>query len=200
MTTTIASSTSNVNMDASNISSLYIPHINNIEEKYIVRAFREKNIGDVLRVDFVINRVKQRREAFVHFVRWYDTVESWKLREDIINPDTQTRFVHRANNYWPLLVNKNPSAERKSNMTYDIEERIEAIQNQIASLGFMANIHDANIRFLMKRTNEIQLGNTQGYQDFKRQRIANMEGCDTSHTCHNMSEAWQPSQSSQSFS
>ena len=202
MTTMINSSSTSydINMDTSKISSLYIPHINNIEEKYIVRAFKEKNIGDVSRVDFVINRAKQRREAFVHFAQWYDTDESMKLRKDIINPDTQTRFVHRANNYWPLLINKNPTTRPKSNATYDIEERIEAIQNQIASLGFITNVHDANIRFLMKRTNELQTGNPSLYQDFKRQRVVNMEGCDTSHTCHNMSDAWQPSEPSQSFS
>ena len=206
MATTLSSSSTScdVNMDVSNISSLYIPHINNVDEKYIIRAFQAMLIGNVSRVDFVINRVKQRREAFVHFAQWYDTDESIKLRKDIINPDTQTRFVHRGNNYWPLLINKNPTSQPKSNATYDIEERIEAIQNQIASLGFMANVHDANIRFLLKRSNESQYLNQFGYQDIKRQRIANMEGCDTSHTCHNISDAWQPSQSScqtnQSFS
>ena len=179
---------------SSTISSLYIPYINNVEQNYIVRAFKEKNIGDVSRVDFVINRVKQRREAFVHFAQWYNTDESWKLREDIINPDTQTRFVHRANNYWPLLVNKNPMTEPKSNATYDIEERLEAIQTQIASLGFMSNLHDANIRFLLKRTNEAQMSGIAVAQDIKRQRIANLGACDTSHTCHNMSDGWQPSQ------
>lgn len=206
MATTLSSSSTScdVNMDLSNISSLYIPHINNIDEKYIIRAFQTMHIGDVSRVDFVINRVKQRREAFVHFAQWYDTDESIKLRKDIINPDTQTRFIHRANNYWPLLINKNPTTRPKSNATYDIEERIQAIQTQIASLGFMANVHDANIRFLMKRTNEAQMDGVALYQDIKRQRLANIGACDTSHTCHNMSDAWQPSQSScqtnQSFS
>ena len=210
MATTLSSSSTScdVNMDVSNISSLYIPHINNVDEKYIIRAFQAMLIGNVSRVDFVINRVKQRREAFVHFAQWYDTDESMKLRKDIINPNTQTRFIHRANNYWPLLINKNPTTCPKSNATYDIEERIEAIQNQIASLGFMANVHDANIRFLMKRTNDLQtgnqmgnlLGNQYGYQDIKRQRLANVEACDTSHTCHNMSDAWQPSQPGYSYS
>ena len=68
----------------------------------------------------------------------------------------------------------------------------------------MANVHDANIRFLMKRTNDFQtgnqmgnlLGNQYGYQDIKRQRLANVGAYDTSHTCHNMSDGWQPSQSS----
>lgn len=191
-----SSSASNVNMNLSQLSSLYIPHINNVDEKYIMRAFQLMHIGDVSRVDFVINREKQRREAFVHFAQWYNTDESCRLREDIINPDTQTRFVHRANNYWPLLINKNPTARPKSNETYDIEKRIEAIQSQIASLGFMANVHDANIRFLLKRTNQHQTGNTINSEDIKRQRIANVEEYDTSHTCHNMSDAWQPSQSS----
>ncbi len=196
MATMITSSSSNVNMDTSMISSLYIPHINNVDEKYIIRAFQAMLIGNVSRVDFVINRAKQRREAFVHFAQWYDTDESHKLLKDIINPDTQTRLYYRGSNYWPLLVNKNPTTQPKSNATYDIEKQIEEIQNQIASLRFMTNVHDANIRFILKRTNETQFVNTFGYQDIKRQRVANMEGCDTSHTCHNMSEAWQPSQSS----
>lgn len=195
MTTVVTSSSSNINMDTSMISSLYIPHINNIDEKYIIQAFQKMLIGSVSHVDFVINRVKQRREAFVHFAQWYDTDESRKLRQDIINPDTQTRFIHRANNYWPLLVNKNPTIKPKSNATYDIEKRIEEIERQIGSLGFMANVHDANIRFLLKRTNQYQTCNTMNSEDIKRQRVANVRACDTSHTCHNMSDAWQPSQS-----
>ena len=205
----------------SSIVSVYIPCINNVDEKYIVRVFKEKKIGDVARVDFVVNKVKQRREAFVHFDKWYDTDDSIKLREDIVNSDTQTRFIYRANNYWPLLVNKNPmtkySTARKSNATYDIEEQLEAIQNKVASLTFMSNVHDANIRFLLKRTANQGSGSRSGFgsgfgtgtgfgtvtgfgsdsSEIKRQRIAMGEGCDTSHTCHNLTEAWQPSQSSE---
>ncbi len=190
------SSSSNINMDLSQLSSLYIPVINNVDEKDIIRAFQSMKIGNISHVDFVVNRAKQRREAFVHFAQWYDTDNAYKLREDIINPYTQTRFYYRGDKYWPLLINKKPTSKPKSNASYDIEQRIEAIQNQIASLGFMANVHDANIRFLLKRTNHHQTGNTINSEDIKRQRIANVEEYDTSHTCHNMTDAWQPSQSS----
>ena len=48
--------------------SLYVPVINkSIDEKYIKECFIKKNIGNVYRVDFVINKQKNRREAFIYF-------------------------------------------------------------------------------------------------------------------------------------
>jgi hypothetical protein len=94
--------------------SLYIPVVqDHITEAYVKRQFADHNIGKVMRVDFVKNLPKNRREAFVHFDEWFDNETSRSLQMDIKNSDTKTRFVYHHTKFFPLLVNKN--AHRRIN-------------------------------------------------------------------------------------
>tara|TARA_B100000902_G_scaffold398848_1_gene467181 strand:+ start:1640 stop:2116 length:477 start_codon:yes stop_codon:yes gene_type:complete len=106
---------------SSSFLSLYIPIISeSTSEAYIKKMFVSNNIGKVLRIDFVKNKSKNRREAFIHFDEWFDTEESKSLREDILNPETKTRFKYSNNNkFWPLLVNKN-AHNRVENPNYKV--------------------------------------------------------------------------------
>ena len=100
--------------------SLYIPVVqDNITEAYIKRQFSDHNIGKVMRVDFVKNILKNRREAFVHFDEWFDNETSRLLQEDIKNPATKTRFVYHHTKFFPLLVNKN-AHRRVNNPAYEV--------------------------------------------------------------------------------
>ena len=103
------------------ILSLYIPVISsNTTVDFVKKIFNTKKIGKVERVDFVKNVVKNRYEAFIHFQEWFNTDEANTLQDDIVNPDTKTRFVYsNTNKFWPLLVNKNPH-KRINNPTYKI--------------------------------------------------------------------------------
>tara|TARA_Y100000591_G_C21812727_1_gene688868 strand:- start:46 stop:501 length:456 start_codon:yes stop_codon:yes gene_type:complete len=103
------------------VLSLYIPIISeNITEAFITKVFFEKNIGKILRVDFVHNKIKNRREAFIHFDEWFNSKESSSLKEDILNPNTKTQFVYGVSNkFWPLLVNKN-AHKRNNNPNYTV--------------------------------------------------------------------------------
>jgi len=103
------------------VLSLYIPIIpESISEEYISKMFKKHNIGKILRVDFVKNLVKNRREAFVHFDEWYNSEESKKMKEDILNPNTKTKFVYNeAGKFWPLLINKN-AHKRVDNPNYEV--------------------------------------------------------------------------------
>ena len=100
--------------------SLYIPVVqDHITEAYVKRQFADHNIGKVMRVDFVKNLPKNRREAFVHFDEWFDNETSRALQEDIKNPDTKTRFVYHHTKFFPLLVNKN-AHRRVNNPAYEV--------------------------------------------------------------------------------
>ena len=100
--------------------SLYIPIVQeHITEAYIKRQFSDHNIGKVMRVDFVKNVEKNRREAFVHFDEWFDNQTSKSLQEDVKNPTTNTRFVYHNKKFFPLLVNKN-AHRRVNNPNYVI--------------------------------------------------------------------------------
>jgi hypothetical protein len=73
----------------------------------------------VMRVDFVKNTVKNRREAFLHFDEWFDNDVSKALREDILEPSTKSRLVYCGTKFWPLLVNKNAHS-RVPNPNYEV--------------------------------------------------------------------------------
>ena len=100
--------------------SLYIPVVQaHITEAYIKRQFNDHNIGKVLRVDFVKNLPKNRREAFIHFDEWFDNETSRALQEDVKNPSTKTRFVYHHTKFFPLLMNKN-AHRRVNNPAYEV--------------------------------------------------------------------------------
>jgi hypothetical protein len=103
------------------VLSLYIPVISNTtSETYIKKMFQKHNIGLVLRVDFVKNKEKNRREAFIHFDEWFLTNESKKLKDDIMDIKTKTRFVYsNSGQFWPLLVNTN-AHKRVNNPKYEV--------------------------------------------------------------------------------
>jgi hypothetical protein len=102
------------------VLSLYIPIIDaETSEHYIIKMFQEHNIGKVMRVDFVKNTVKNRREAFLHFDEWFDNDASKALREDILDPNTKSRLVYTGAKFWPLLVNKNAHS-RVPNPNYEV--------------------------------------------------------------------------------
>ena len=100
--------------------SIYIPVVqNHVTESYIKRQFIDHNIGKIMRVDFVKNLEKNRREAFLHFDEWFDNEKSRTLQEDIKNPETKTRFVYHNTKFFPLLVNKN-AHRRVNNPAYEV--------------------------------------------------------------------------------
>ena len=102
------------------VLSLYIPIIDaETSEQYIIKMFQDHNIGKVMRVDFVKNTVKNRREAFLHFDEWFDNDVSKALREDILDPNTKSRLVYSGSKFWPLLVNKNAHS-RVPNPNYEV--------------------------------------------------------------------------------
>lgn len=148
-------------------ASLYIPVIGkNVSSHFVAKKFLEANIGNVERVDFVVNKVKGRREAFVHFSEWFNSDTANKLKSQLDNSmssgeQCQFKYNNHSHQYWPLLINKKPlakdSTERKSNDVYDVEnvleDRIADIQKQFEQLTFMTKLHDANIRFILHNLN-----------------------------------------------
>ena len=105
---------------SSSVLSLYIPIISEqTSEDYIKATFSKKNIGKILRVDFVVNIKKNRREAFIHFDEWFDNEECKKLKDDILDPNTKTKLYHTNDRFWPLLINRN-AHKRSNNPDYKI--------------------------------------------------------------------------------
>ena len=126
------------------VLSLYVPVIqNHITEAYITRQFLDHNIGKVMRVDFVKNISKNRREAFIHFDEWFDNEKSNELQNDIKNPNTTTRFVYHHTKFFPLLVNKN-AHRRVNNPMYEIIKS-EDVKKTSKELVSISNDKDTNV-------------------------------------------------------
>jgi len=144
------------------VASLYIPIIGkDINHDYIAKCFHDNNIGKVCHVDFVLNKQKLRREAFVHFSEWYTSESANQLKSqlEIASATGQNcRFIHNGTNYWPLLLNKNPlekdSPLKKSNSVYEIEDRILNIERELERLSFMSKLHDANLRYILRKSKD----------------------------------------------
>lgn len=117
-----------VNSSESAYPSLYVPIIGtNISQSYIISAFENNEIGKVIRVDFVQNMEKNRREAFIHFEEWFTNDKAANLKKDVLDPITKTRFKYtKTDNFWPLLINKNPD-KKVNNPKYEIisEEQLK---------------------------------------------------------------------------
>lgn len=128
--------------------SLYIPVVQeHITEAYVKRQFKDHNIGKVMRVDFVKNILKNRREAFVHFDEWFDNDTSRALQEDIKNPDTKTRFVYHETKFFPLLVNKN-AHRRVNNPAYEVikSDDIKSSTKLLVSIPIIDSTSDESKR------------------------------------------------------
>ena len=109
----------------SSVLSLYIPIISDkVSEEYIKKMFLKHNIGKILRVDFVKNKVKNRNEAFVHFDEWFSNEHATNLKENVLNPEIKARLVYNNDKFWPLLENKNPH-KRVENPNYEILSKSE---------------------------------------------------------------------------
>ena len=133
-------------MSSSTVLSLYIPVISgSTTENYIKKMFDQHKVGKVMRVDFVKNIAKNRREAFIHFDEWYTTDQSFKLQQDILNPSTNTRFTYTpAGRFWPLLVNKN-AHKRVNNPNYEMVDLEEIKKDCKQTVGEFIKNEKANI-------------------------------------------------------
>lgn len=127
------------------VLSLYIPVISTtVSEQYIIKMFKTHNIGIVLRVDFVKNIKKNRREAFVHFLEWFNNDKSVDLQKDVQNVDTKTKFVYsETGKFWPLLVNKN-AHKRVNNPNYEILKINDIVSEYTSSLKLMGKSNNEN--------------------------------------------------------
>lgn len=105
------------------MNSLYIPRI---KKQYSVndisRIFNDSFIGNVKRVDFVECETYDTsiHSAFVHLYNYFDTEIGIDI-SSFVNQNRAYRFYMGNNEYWLLLLNKNPVPETKMNIHQVVE-------------------------------------------------------------------------------
>lgn len=137
-------------MDAqpeTSITSLYVPIVGSaITEEYIKHIFFSKDIALIDRVDFVFNNIKGRREAFIHINHWKENDFNNEIKKILLKNNNYKFYFdeHNKKSFWPLLITTNPvqSDERKSNAIYSLEERINALENNIKKLHIITTQHN----------------------------------------------------------
>ena len=163
------------------IASLYIPIVGSaITEDYIKHIFNSKGIALIDRVDFVFNNIKGRREAFIHINHWKEGDVNNEIKE-ILLKNNNYKFYFDENNkksFWPLLITTNPvqPEQRKSTAIYSLEERINALENNIKKLHIITTQHNQILK-----EDSVQFDPNSN----KRKRAINVTNPELgSHHCH----------------
>lgn len=147
------------------ITSLYVPIVGSaITEEYIKYIFDTKNIAMVDRVDFVFNHVKGRREAFIHINHWKEGDLNNQIQQSLLKKNNY-KFYFDENNtksFWPLLITINPvqPEQRKSNEIYSLEERINALEQNIKKLHIITAQHNKFLHDCGEESDSVQFDPT----------------------------------------
>ena len=88
--------------------SLYIPVIDEkIDQAFITGIFENLQIGEISRIDFVYSLVGK-KQAFIHFNKWYDNSKVHELQKKIMSPSANARIIYDKPKFWPILQNRTP--------------------------------------------------------------------------------------------
>ena len=113
--------------------------------RFIGKYLHDGNIGKVKRVDLLEKKTPEGYKfyvAFVHFERWYDTVEARDLQLAIVDPARKAIFQYHPRWYW--IVSKNTNA-----YTDEEHERAKLLKTtyaEIARLSAFANKLEQELR------------------------------------------------------
>ena len=113
--------------------SLYIPNIEeNITLQKLMTLFQEEKIGMIERVDFVYN-IKGVRQAFIHFMCWFDSKENREFQAKIINNKENAiikgKKLSKTSKNLILLPNRNPRpSTEKNDLIQSLQERLNNLE------------------------------------------------------------------------
>jgi hypothetical protein len=119
--------------------SVYIPILDDtVSEALICQVFMSEGLGVVERVDFIHNRLGK-KQAFVHFVNWNNTLGVRALHMQILDPNQRARLVYdtERSKFWPLLPNRNPLDTPRTEIISVLQNKIIALENKLNQVNFM---------------------------------------------------------------
>ena len=113
--------------------SIYIPNIEeNITLQKLITVFQEEKIGMIERVDFVYN-IKGVRQAFIHFMAWFDSKENREFQTKIMNNKENAiikgKKLSKSSKNLILLPNRNPRpSTEKNDIIQSLQERLNNLE------------------------------------------------------------------------
>ena len=120
--------------------SLYIPVIDEkINQAFITSIFENLKIGEISRIDFVYSLVGK-KQAFIHFNKWYDNASVHALQKKIMSPSANARVIYDKPKFWPILPNRMPLDVPHTENT----NIVSILQNKIIELEFKLNAVSVN--------------------------------------------------------
>lgn len=100
--------------------SVFIPNIYQ-DESFIKKVFKELNIGEIRKIDFLAGENCQ-RNAYIYMDKWYNNIVVEHLQEKMTKTNGYGKIVYDDPNFWLLIPNCN-------------EDHISTIYNHISNLN-----------------------------------------------------------------
>jgi len=117
--------------------SLYIPVIDEkIDQAFITGIFENLKIGEISRIDFVYSLVGK-KQAFIHFNKWYDNSKVHELQKKIMSPSANARIIYDKPKFWPILQNRTPldaPPAETNNIVAILQNKIIELEAKLESL------------------------------------------------------------------
>ena len=120
--------------------SIYIPNIEEtITLQKLTTLFQEEKIGMIERVDFVYN-IKGVRQAFIHFICWFDSKENREFQAKIMNNKENAiikgKKLSKSSKNLIILPNRNPRpSTEKNDIIQSLQERLNSLELMIKEMN-----------------------------------------------------------------
>ena len=167
--------------------SVYLPHVfpEQASCDYISAIFHSLGIADVKHVEF--QRIVGGYQAYVFMNKWYNNFSVDYIQHQIIDEDKEARLVHDDPYYWILLPNTGHYSVTRKNDLADITEKMNTLETKnqdlevrLGEAQWWINLHETHIKHLSDKNEAMPSS--------------------SSHIgCGAISDAWEPSQSSQIY-
>ena len=143
--------TNNMMEDFDKNLSVYIPNIEeNVNLQKLMTLFQEEKIGMIDRVDFVYN-TKGVRQAFIHFIYWFDAKENREFQAKIMNNKENAiikgKKISKSSKNLIILPNRNPRpSTEKNDIIQSLQERLNSLELMIKEMNSSENNQVSNKR------------------------------------------------------
>ena len=98
------------------MSSIYIPFVNcDVDETFMSAVLGVAKLGEIERIDFVMDRQRQRRSAYVHFVDRCEGTGFWSdAFRGALDRGECVKIFYNSRGYWKCIKSrtKKPTHER----------------------------------------------------------------------------------------
>ena len=165
-------------------------------EDYFKNLFSKLDIADIHFVQFQANVYNNNFNAIIYINKWHENVMVENLQSKILDQSQTARLVYDDPNYWVLHKNQNlmhiqtiirdqakKILQQQSEKIALLESKNETMENTLAEIHGLLNLHGASIEYLASKNNSSKRENSEDIEQLYRNNSC----------CGAASDAWVPS-------